>query len=187
MHLCSFESWAGWRNWECCSSNERPPPLLRMQLDWNFKAFWYSTKSRWVKCCWIVEISSILSLEHNSRIKKFLITELCSIPKKSGIVLNSRPLSSRDFGFHWEQSTIPGGIVDGNWAQGTELWLGIELKGWNSRNLRHLSANVSMAITTVYCEKRGNHVITRDGNWAQFPSGNQALCIIHSKTEHIAN
>ena len=149
-----------------------PPPPLWTQLDWNFKIFWYSTKSRWVKCCWIVEISSILSLELNSRIKNFLILELSSIPKKSGIVLNSLELSSRDFGFHWEQSTIPGGIVDGNWAQGTELWLGIELKGWNSRNLRHLSASVSMVITTVYCEKRGSHVTSRDGNWAQFPSGN---------------
>ena len=107
--------------WSVAPRMSAPPPSDAVWL-WNFKIFWYSTKSRWVKCCWKVEISSILSLEHNSRIKKFLITELCSIPKKSGIVLNSRPLSSRDFGFH----------CTGNRAQfQVELWMGIELKGRN--------------------------------------------------------
>ena len=98
---------------ECCSSNERPLPLGR-SLTVKFSDFVVQHKITSGQMLLKVEISSILSLEHNSRIKIILITELCSIPKKSGIVLNSLELSSRDFGFHWEQSTIPGGIVDGN-------------------------------------------------------------------------
>ena len=109
---------------ECCSSNERPPSPSGVVWLWNFKH--KITLGQMLLKCWNFFNSN---QEHNSRIKIILITELCSIPKKSGIVLNSLELSSRDFGFHWEQSTIPGGIVDENWAQGTELWLGIELKG----------------------------------------------------------
>ena len=180
MYLCSF--------WQIlntfCSSFwvmrvtkvlllEWAPPPPRTQFDCEILRF-FGTAQNHVGSN-VVEMLKFLQFCPLSTIpgsKNFWSRNCAQFPKK--VELCSIPVP-------WAQGIL---VSTGNRAQfQVELWMGIELKGRNcgwelssrdSRNLRHLSARVSMAITTVYCEKRGNHVITRDGNWAQFPSGNQA-------------